>query len=103
MPDCSNPCGGKCCECFPFSMRAERLGQLYLEAKTYDLSGDDPASKHWRDIITIAEMLIPLHQESDEQPMYTCRHLDRSTGLCTIYEQRPKMCREYPYEGACEQ
>jgi Fe-S-cluster containining protein len=29
--------------------------------------------------------------------LMTCRHWDRETRLCTVYDQRPSMCREYPY------
>jgi Fe-S-cluster containining protein len=32
---------------------------------------------------------------------YTCKHLDRTTDNCTIYEDRPGMCRDYPYRGSC--
>lgn len=32
---------------------------------------------------------------------YTCKHFDKKTGLCTIYEHRPLMCRRYPNDEAC--
>jgi Fe-S-cluster containining protein len=78
----------------------ERLGELYLYAKAEEAAGVE-LSEYWRDVITIAEMVIRLDEEPDEMIDYTCRRLDRSTGLCTIYERRPKMCREFPYERAC--
>ena len=28
---------------------------------------------------------------------YTCKHLDDESGNCTMYEHRPRMCRDYPY------
>lgn len=52
-----------------------------------------------RDLIMIAEMVIPLAEEADETPTYTCRHFDAVAGLCTVYEQRPAMCRDYPSYG----
>jgi hypothetical protein len=31
---------------------------------------------------------------------YTCRH-HQADGLCGVYEQRPNMCRGYPYRATC--
>ncbi len=31
--------------------------------------------------------------------LFTCRHWDTETRLCTVYDQRPDMCRDYPYRG----
>lgn len=30
---------------------------------------------------------------------YECRHFDRETRRCRIYERRPPMCRDYPWYG----
>jgi Fe-S-cluster containining protein len=32
---------------------------------------------------------------------YTCKHHNTKTGLCTIYEFRPFMCRHYPNGHSC--
>lgn len=32
---------------------------------------------------------------------YTCKHHDAKTGLCSIYEIRPYMCRRYPNGDSC--
>ena len=37
-----------------------------------------------------------------ERPVFSCIHWDRVTHLCRDYENRPKMCRDYPYSAACE-
>lgn len=68
---------------------------------------------------TIAAMLVPLtrdegrarherfiggpwrHEHRPELHLYTCRHWDVDTRLCTIYERRPEMCRDFPYEAGC--
>lgn len=31
---------------------------------------------------------------------YECRNFDRTTRRCTAYEDRPDVCRDYPYYGA---
>lgn len=63
----------------------------------------------------IADMVIPLTVEQareraekfggtlrvlvrDKGHHYTCRHWDEKTRLCTAYEERPRMCREFPYD-----
>jgi len=73
------------------------------------------------DVLTIADMLIPLGLLTDREvndrivrtlvtssdpdhagERFTCRHL-QPNGDCGNYEDRPGMCREYPYYGhACE-
>jgi Fe-S-cluster containining protein len=74
-----------------------------------------------RDGEVIAEMVVPLsvleanerlerfgsdreYTSESEGHVYTCRHFDDETRLCTIYERRPEMCRDYPYghSGGCE-
>ena len=32
---------------------------------------------------------------------YRCKHFDPKARVCSIYEIRPVMCREYPYGSAC--
>jgi Fe-S-cluster containining protein len=39
----------------------------------------------------------PLLEGADEEVgWFKCRHWDETTRLCTIYDQRPWMCRIYP-------
>lgn len=32
---------------------------------------------------------------------FTCKHWDEETKLCTIYPDRPDMCRDFPYGDPC--
>lgn len=41
-----------------------------------------------------ADMLVPV-----APGLFTCKHWDGATRLCTIYERRPQMCRDYPEPG----
>ena len=67
----------------------------------------------------IADMVVPLsvaeanerlerfgadreYERDAEGFVYMCRNFDEATGLCTIYDQRPQMCRDYPYARGCE-
>jgi Fe-S-cluster containining protein len=76
---------------------------------------DDPESQQ------IADMVIPLtHRQAvarsrkfgstcvikatpagPNSGWYACRNWDEETRLCTIYEDRPSMCRDYPYDREC--
>lgn len=100
---CSVQCGGVCCQRFPLSFTPEYTGEKYLEIVAFREGGGE--LEPWmRDWIMIAEMVIPLAEEGDESPTYTCRHLDAATGRCTTYETRPAMCRDYPgydHGGEC--
>lgn len=51
------------------------------------------------DIAVIGEMLVPLGVFR-KQELFTCRHLS-AQGNCTIYETRPKMCRDFPGPSPC--
>jgi len=39
--------------------------------------------------------------ENKSGAWYTCRCFDPETSLCTIYEARPDMCRNFPWFGEC--
>ena len=42
-----------------------------------------------------------LRHQADEHFVTICRFLDTETRNCTIYNARPKICREFPGEGRC--
>lgn len=99
-------CTGTCCAAF-------RL------PKTLSVLRRDQATI--RDGEQIAAMVIPLTPKqarerneqfggdgrasgfpwSDRGHHFTCRHWDEETGLCGIYEDRPEMCRNFPYGKGC--
>ncbi len=47
------------------------------------------------------KMMDLLHPQ-DKHHYYTCKHFDTEGRNCTIYDDRPSMCREYPYEHRCK-
>jgi Fe-S-cluster containining protein len=97
MSACSHKCGGACCRSFPLNFTPAKMGELYLAAIARRKEG--ATDRNTRDMITIGEMLIPLAEEGDEDVLYTCRHFDDAAGLCTIYDERPQMCSDYPGYG----
>lgn len=103
----SDTCGGKCCAVFTYSKTVEELRERASKQDLY-----------------IADMLIPLTteevaervEEFDVRPadfdlvdmaekgylFYKCSHWDEETRLCKAYEDRPFMCRDYPYAKGCD-
>jgi Fe-S-cluster containining protein len=95
----TDTCAGACCAVFPMK-------------KGFKATGKEGRF--------IADMRIPLTRRQalrrsrrlgySDPPRYgkkwewfTCRHWDEQTRLCTVYDKRPKMCRDYPYSGRqCE-
>jgi len=66
------------------------------------------AHERWRDLQKIADMVIPLGKRVDNpvRPdrlgsgranFFTCKYFDGETRNCLDYEDRPKMCAEFPY------
>ncbi len=99
---CSVQCGGVCCRAFYLSCSRERLTELATHAREILEAvpqADDEHTQWARDTLVVDAMLIPLDSEGVR---YTCNHFDWVNGLCSIYEQRPQMCREYPYRTDCE-
>jgi Fe-S-cluster containining protein len=105
-------CAGYCCAVFTFTSTPAQIRERIAEKKC---SRDDPM---------LADMLIPLSFEdaqaraaefhlpsspaiaevarwTEDTPLYTCKHWDETTRLCTIYESRPMMCRDFPYGREC--
>jgi len=93
-----------CCRCFIIENSPKELRRLY---DTWKTSLNDPleVTGLFDDISVLYPMLkyIGLHkQDADGKPTiksyhhYTCKHLDREKGICTIYDIRPELCRAFP-------
>lgn len=92
-------CKGLCCAAF------------YIQRQ--DLF-EDP--RRFLDGETVAAMVVPLKLEElppatrrrlptlercDHANIHTCNRWDSKTLLCTRYEERPDMCRRFPYGQPC--
>jgi hypothetical protein len=115
-------CTGHCCRAFSLGMSPVELGQKVIASRKAD--DEDAAAmvlcpEHVEWISTalvylgehnsspsgFPNLTLPPREagegppEADEKPYhwYTCRHFvdDR----CAIYEERPPVCRDYPYRG----
>jgi len=92
-------CTGHCCRRFTVSAPLEEIQRR----RNADVC---PPGETWiQDGDKLAEMLIPLETTTREDGStaywFTCKHHDATSGDCTDYENRPRMCREYPYGRDC--
>ena len=85
-PEALSKCDGRCCELFALSKPHE-----HLIAHQTDIQDGE----------TIAGMVISQGQSNDGVWLFSCQHFDTDSRRCRIYEQRPDMCRRYPYDGRC--
>lgn len=99
-----NRCTGHCCKDFylPFApiQLAHETKKLAIGKSRYEA----------KDFEKISKMLIFLRTNHNKRRAravggfeyrYTCKHFDRETGNCMNYENRPRMCSDYPYGGKC--
>ncbi|HYQ12165.1 MAG TPA: YkgJ family cysteine cluster protein [Solirubrobacterales bacterium] len=103
--EASNGCSGLCCAAF-------RIPETRASLRAAGKHGDEERAQ-------IAEMVIPLTPKEanernaalggdapyrwarDRGRVFTCKHWDEETRLCGIYEDRPDMCRKFPYDKPC--
>ena len=101
-------CRGECCKSFiiwhgsPSNAREGRV-RLKLAAdreRGLPVPADVPDIGPHEDLIMLDEMLIEVDPTETGVPRYSCKHFQ--DGNCSVYDTRPKMCRDYPTNGVCE-
>jgi len=98
-PACSHPCGGDCCRRFVLSQDPQARADKVAEILAWQAAGGGPLHPWMDELLFVADMLVDtgvLSEEEVPRTVWTCRHLDTGTGRCTMYAQRPAVCREYP-------
>lgn len=112
-------CTGKCCAVFNWQASLEEMAERVEKWRSHPNT-----SQQMHDDVMISAMLIPLTAEEaveraeqfDVTPpegmtleswaalgkTYTCKHWNPITMLCGAYEDRPMMCRDYPYDKPCQ-
>lgn len=93
-------CSGQCCAGFhiPFSPDDLKKGWRALQ----DGKQVKGMLVHLRVVPPGGDMPMGTNTSNEDAHIYTCKHHDKKTGDCSIYEQRPAMCRDYPYGKECE-
>ena len=104
-------CRGDCCRSMYLPVSPERLRNSYnawMAQEKTDVQGLPILT----DIHLLGTMLVHLGEleanpltghpsGSSKAHYYRCKHLAEN-GDCTIYDIRPKMCRDYPYGYPCQ-
>ncbi len=93
---------GTCCNDVRLAESPDMLKKAYEYWRT--LPSVDPK---FSEIYLIYPMLMFKYEnlKEDLPYHYSCKHFTRSTdglGICSIYEIRPRMCREFPYYEGIE-
>lgn len=96
-------CTGHCCEEFQLPWDPEGIRNSF--------DTQIPGTDGWMEWQQLSDMLIylgpvenpPLPKDRGGTYLwnYTCRHFDTEKRLCTIYENRPLMCRNHGVEYSC--
>ncbi len=100
-------CTGHCCESFVIKGHIEGYDgdhwhHQYVKAwQDYGVGYMDDSEQ-----ALIMDMLIPVERENDDvADSFTCKYFNTDLRICTIYAQRPMMCRQYPLtadSGKCQ-
>lgn len=105
----TNRCSGHCCRRFhlPFSMAELKAERDSAMCWLFGAPMNQRGIYNPIEIIRVAAMVIPLNSDGPpgaiplEGWRYTCKHHNTETGDCMNYENRPKLCSEYPYGQQC--
>lgn len=114
-------CSGHCCKAFTIPASLEEMRADYQRWIDWSQDQSKPSPKY-QEIHIIYPMVIylgrgwnskadgsfvPLEEgradgfTNEPTFVYTCKHHDVKTGNCSIYEHRPRMCRDFPYGSSC--
>ena len=93
------PCTGMCCAAFPISGGIDRIDCLTEDGP--QLLDMLMAITHQEAAERLQRVGSPL-RPSQDSTYFTCRHFDLESRRCMDYDNRPAMCRNYPYGDPCE-
>lgn len=108
-------CTGKCCEMFhlphsPLRIKAHARAITNKSGTAYVYeNGKRTRVNQLQDgemITSMVEFIESMPKDADKPDgdmiyWYSCKNWDAKSGDCTVYETRPRMCRQYPYGKAC--
>jgi Fe-S-cluster containining protein len=96
-----NGCGA-CCKVLVLEQSPEDIRRMAALTRVLGIPSDHVfAAEHWRPITREEAMrLNPFYASrlSPEAHLYSCDKVG-GDGRCTVYEERPLVCRGYPWYG----
>lgn len=94
-------CDGACCEKFLMTKVPSDLLKMAEELR--GLGSVSSRDEGPEEIEFVADMMLPRGDNTKEGwALFTCRYWDQKTRLCSIYEWRPRVCRDYGAATPCE-
>lgn len=102
-------CPGHCCAAFTlprpleeYQADPERIDDgEYVADMLIPLTREDALARAGRFGFVDSRMGAAASSDSGDYHWFTCRHWDEDTRLCTAYSERPRLCRDYPYDWDC--
>lgn len=97
-------CTGHCCEKFSLPNSPSELRRAFNRR-------EGEGNAYWKNLQCVVLMVKYLgklkidpngNELQYETHYYTCRNFNKETRNCMNYENRPHMCRNYPYGRKCE-
>lgn len=102
-------CDGRCCVAFSLNAGArERLqrqtetnaeSEFLLAMLVGPLTAEQVAER-WAGLGEGYQPPWP-YEHTEGKEAFSCKHWNTESHLCSVYESRPRMCRDYPYGEAC--
>lgn len=99
MEELRGKCGmcGKCCEAIHIPVSPEDLTKY--EGGDFKFVRENWIPITHEEAYEINPFLALSKELHEGRYFYTCTKLDKETGLCTVHENRPKVCSGYPWYG----
>lgn len=97
-------CTGACCKKMPLPYSPERMAWFYRAWRNQIKGAVDVNDIHllWPMVRFTGETRdTEIEGKTETRWLYDCAHQSEN-GDCGIYEDRPEMCRNYPYRNKCE-
>lgn len=102
-------CTGDCCRWIAMRLPDKDGNVVQMTKEIHDYwkgFSEDQVSKEVYKIVNMTEYSgespVQGREEEGEISFFTCKNWDEESGNCMDYDNRPKMCSEYPYEdGSC--
>lgn len=97
-------CDGACCAAFPMSQDPEDhdmtqiIDGRFIEDMVIEITASEAILR--REVF--GGKPIDDEDVTSGRRFYKCRHWDEETRLCGAYDDRPDMCRRFPYGKDCE-
>ena len=96
------PCTGSCCVAFPICGHDLSSIRTNTTTQNGDLLGFMLRPLTFVEVLERDQQFGVERERHRENAYYHCIYWDEDTRLCGAYENRPEMCRAYPYGKKCE-